>query len=64
MGVPTRTEHDYRVCRDAGCQRFACRVYKEGFRDGFQAGRVVGEADGYAAGFADGIAACPGPHGG
>ena len=32
MGVLTdaRTQHRYQTCRDEECQRFACRVYREG----------------------------------
>jgi predicted transposase YdaD len=56
-----RTQHDYRRCRDEDCQRFACRVYREGFADGeaagHAAGRAEGEAIGYAEGHADGYAA-------
>jgi hypothetical protein len=41
MGVlsnATTQEHRYQTCRDEGCQRFACRVYREGYRNGFAAG--------------------------
>jgi hypothetical protein len=77
--------HDYRECfydsqPDRGraakvCDRFPCRVYREGhehgFADGFAKGCAVGYADGYAKGhqdgyakgYPDGIAACPRPHG-
>jgi len=73
--------HDYRECfyasqPDRGraaqvCDRFPCRVYREGhqhgFADGFPRGYAVGYAkgydDGYAKGYPDGIAACPRPHG-
>jgi flagellar biosynthesis/type III secretory pathway protein FliH len=48
------------------CQRFACRVYREGYRDGYGAGhgagKAEGHAEGYDEGFTDGMAACPGPH--
>jgi flagellar biosynthesis/type III secretory pathway protein FliH len=74
MGVPagTREEHRYQLCRDEYCERFPCRVYKEGHRDGreegFLRGYDQGYADGYGAGygagFSAGLAACPGPHGG
>ena len=60
----TSAEHRYQLCQDEYCDRFPCRVYKEGHRNGYQDGRAAGQAEGYAAGFADGIAACPGPHGG
>ena len=64
MGVLTngRTqEHRYQLCQDGSCQRFACRVYRDGFREGYGAGhgagRAEGEAIGYATGHADGYAA-------
>lgn len=50
------TEHRYQLCRDEYCDRFPCRVYKEGQQDG--------DSRGYERGFADGLASCPGPHGG
>jgi hypothetical protein len=68
MGVLTdaRTQHLYQTCQDELCQRYACRVYKEGHRNGRELGRVEGYAkghtDGYAEGFPDGLASCPGPH--
>ena len=36
MGVLTdaRKQHRYQTCRDEDCERFACRVYREGYRDG------------------------------
>lgn len=60
----TREEHRYQLCRDDDCDRFPCRVYKEGHRDGWEYGRQRGHAEGYAEGFGDGLASCPGPHGG
>lgn len=64
----TRDEHRYQLCRDEFCDRFPCRLYKEGRADGWQyghqRGRADGYADGYADGFPDGLASCPGPHGG
>ena len=66
MGVQlgTSEEHRYQLCNDEYCDRFPCRVYREGHRDGFDEGRAVGEVAGYASGFEDGLASCPGPHGG
>ena len=52
----TSTSHDYRFCRDPFCQRFACRVYKEGYDDGYGAGSAAGYAAGYAQGYDDGAA--------
>jgi hypothetical protein len=54
MGVTTSTEHDYRLCTDEWCQRFPCRVYREGYENGYGAGHAAGEAEGYAAGYAAG----------
>jgi hypothetical protein len=51
-----RTQHRYLACRDEGCQRFACRVYKEGYQHGYGAGHATGYAQGHAAGFAEGHA--------
>ena len=68
MGVLTdaHKQHLYQACQDEDCQRFACRVYREGFRDGYGAGhgagKAEGHAEGYDEGFTDGMAACPGPH--
>ena len=60
----TRQEHRYQLCRDDDCDRFPCRVYKEGWRDGWEYGYQRGFGAGYASGFGDGLASCPGPHGG
>ena len=60
----THAEHRYQLCKDEFCDRFPCRVYKEGHRNGDQDGFARGVAAGYATGFEDGMAACPGPHGG
>jgi flagellar biosynthesis/type III secretory pathway protein FliH len=51
-----RTQHAYRRCQDEDCQRYACRVYREGFRDGHAAGAASGFAQGHAAGHATGYA--------
>jgi hypothetical protein len=70
MGVlnGARTQHRYQTCRDESCERFGCRVYREGYAAGHAAGRAEGEAvghaqgyteghsDGYAAGHSDGVA--------
>jgi hypothetical protein len=56
-----RTQHRYQACRDEDCQRFACRVWKEGYAEGYgdgqAAGYATGEAAGYAGGHADGYTA-------
>jgi hypothetical protein len=74
--APRGDGHEYASCDDDDCQRFPCRVYKEGreagrvegFALGYAAGYPKGYNDGYAAGYAagfpDGLASCPGPHGG
>jgi flagellar biosynthesis/type III secretory pathway protein FliH len=62
MGVLTRerAQHRYQTCRDEDCQRFACRVYREGYEAGYGAGHAAGyaagEAAGYAAGYGEGYA--------
>jgi len=43
--------------RDESCQRFACRIYKEGHREGYEQGFAGGEAIGRAEGYAEGYAA-------
>jgi hypothetical protein len=54
-------QHRYQTCRDEDCQRYACRIYREGYRagydDGEAAGYAAGEAAGYAEGHTDGYAA-------
>lgn len=59
MGVLSnvRTEHRYQMCQDELCQRYACRVYKEGFRNGKAEGEAIGEARGHAAGYSEGYSA-------
>lgn len=56
----TREEHRYQTCADADCERFPCRVYREGFQAGhgagYGAGQAEGRAEGYAEGYADGAA--------
>jgi len=65
LGVLTNgraQEHRYQTCRDESCERFACRVWREGYGAGHGAGKAEGHAEGYDEGFVDGMAACPGPH--
>jgi flagellar biosynthesis/type III secretory pathway protein FliH len=50
-------QHRYQTCRDESCQRFACAVYREGFRNGYAQGYAEGEAIGHAQGYAEGYAA-------
>jgi hypothetical protein len=59
MGVMNgaRTQHRYQTWPDESCERFACRVWKEGFREGYERGYAEGEAAGRATGFAEGYAA-------
>lgn len=60
-GLSGPAQHRYQTCHDDDCERFACRVYKEGFADGFDAGYGcgfdAGHAVGYAEGHSDGYAA-------
>jgi hypothetical protein len=55
MGVLTdeRTQHRYQTGRDEDCQRYACRIYREGYDNGY-AGHAAGETKGHAAGHAEG----------
>ncbi len=46
--------HHYADCADRHCDRFPCRVYKEGAEHGYDVGRQVGQAEGYAEGYGDG----------
>jgi hypothetical protein len=59
MGVLTdaRKQHLYQTCQDEDCQRFACRVYKEGYINGKLAGWAEGRAEGEAAGYSNGYSA-------
>lgn len=64
MGLtPTKPKaHPYQHCGDSSCERFACRIYREGYADGYDdgyragydAGRASGYSEGYTAGFSDG----------
>ncbi len=53
-------EHRYQACDDEWCDRFPCRVYREGYEDGYGAGSAAGyaagRADGYAEGYTEGQA--------
>jgi hypothetical protein len=61
MLTDERTQHRYQTCRDGSCERFPCRVYKEGYSHGYDngycAGYGAGEAAGYDRGHSDGYAA-------
>lgn len=50
-------DHDYQTCGDKNCERYPCKIYKEGWRDGYDEGYPEGYADGAAAGFEQGFAA-------
>jgi flagellar biosynthesis/type III secretory pathway protein FliH len=64
----TQQHHPYQLCRDESCERFPCRVYKDGYRDGYDdgyrdgydAGRASGFSEGYSAGYSDGAASASG----
>jgi hypothetical protein len=56
MGL-TFVEHRYQTCRDEDCQRYACRVYREGYANGYEDGQAAGYVAGYAEGYAAGQAA-------
>jgi hypothetical protein len=55
-GTGERTQHRPQTCRDGECQRYPCRMYREGFRAGYSAGHAAGKAEGHAEGYADGYA--------
>jgi hypothetical protein len=55
--MAARDDHDYRTCGDRDCERFPCRVFKEGWRDGFDDGHDDGWTEGWAVGYAEGFAA-------
>ena len=50
-------EHRYQLCKDEDCERFPCRVYKEGYRNGYEDGWREGYAAGFGAGYAAGYSA-------
>jgi hypothetical protein len=55
MQLPAlKAEHDYQVCADPDCPRFACRVYKDGYAAGHADGSAAGYGEGYAEGYATG----------
>ena len=47
-----REQHDYASCGDEDCERFPCKVYREGRARGFEEGEAVGFQAGQAAGAA------------
>ena len=54
MLTSERQQHRYQTCQNPDCERFAFRVYAEGFRNGYAAGHAAGHAEGYVNGHADG----------
>ena len=58
MPLRKAEQHDYFDCRDEECQRFPCKVYREGFiagtAAGYGAGMAAGYAEGYSAGYQEG----------
>lgn len=54
MAVLAQQEHRYQLCRDEYCERFPCRLYKEGHRNGYDEGRERGQVEGFAAGYSKG----------
>lgn len=51
-----KTRHDHATCADPYCDKYACRIYREGR----EAGRPEGYAEGYAEGLAEGMSAAAG----
>jgi hypothetical protein len=57
MRLPAlKAEHDYETCGDPYCERFPCRVYREGYEAGYRDGAASGYASGYSDGYGDGHA--------
>jgi hypothetical protein len=60
FGTGISAEHRYQACTGEDCDRFPCRVYREGYEAGYGAGSAAGyaagRADGYSEGYADGAA--------
>jgi hypothetical protein len=58
LAAGTGTEHRYQACTDEYCDRFPCRVYREGHAAGhaagFADGYTEGRSDGYTEGYQDG----------
>lgn len=54
MATATSQQHDYRFCVDEFCDRFPCRIYKQGWHDGHEQGEATGMAKGLAQGYAQG----------
>lgn len=53
-------QHLAEQCKDDGCPRLPCRMFRAGYRkgwdDGYNQGYFEGEAAGFAAGFSAGMA--------
>jgi hypothetical protein len=50
-------QHRHESCRDRGCERPYCRIWREARAEGYREGYPEGFADGNASGFAAGQAA-------
>lgn len=46
-----RQRHDYASCRDPHCDKYACRIYREGIDEG----RIEGQVEGFNEGLAEGL---------
>jgi hypothetical protein len=53
MGGRNDDHPHYSECGDPNCPRFACQVWKDGYRRGWDDGCAQGYAEGYAQGWAD-----------
>lgn len=61
-------DHLAEQCKNEGCPRLPCRMFKAGYREGYRrgwddgwaAGYGVGYSAGYGAGYAAGVATCSG----
>jgi hypothetical protein len=62
------SQHLAEQCRDEGCPRLPCRMWKDGYRkgydkgweEGYAAGYGAGYSAGYGAGYSAGVATCSG----
>ena len=58
MGVKpdAPVQHRHQTCPDGDCQRYACRIWREGYDAGQATGEAKGHSEGYSEGFAAGAA--------
>ena len=52
LGAMIGREHRYESCRDAGCERPYCVIWREARAEGYDEGYADGQSAGFAAGMA------------